>query len=62
MRNSGLEEAQAGIKIARRNISNLIYGDDTTLPSDRALTAEALGSVQPTTPEALPNDAWPYGS
>ena len=30
MRNSGLDEAQAGIKIARRNINNLIYGDDTT--------------------------------
>ena len=31
MRNSGLEEAHAGIKIARRNISNLRYADDTTL-------------------------------
>ena len=31
MRNSGLDEAQAGIKIARRNIINLIYADDTTL-------------------------------
>ena len=31
MRNSGLEEAQAGIKIARRNINNLRYEDDTTL-------------------------------
>ena len=31
MRNSGLDEAQAGIKIARRNISNLRYADDTTL-------------------------------
>ena len=31
MRNSGLEEAQAGIKIAGRNINNLIYADDTTL-------------------------------
>ena len=30
MRNTGLEEAQAGIKIARRNISNLRYADDTT--------------------------------
>ena len=30
MRNGGLEEAQAGIKIARRNINNLRYGDDTT--------------------------------
>ena len=31
MRNIGLEEAQAGIKIAKRNISNLRYADDTTL-------------------------------
>ena len=31
MRNAGLDEAQAGIKIARRNINNLIYTDDTTL-------------------------------
>ena len=31
MRNAGLDEAQAGIKIAGRNINNLRYGDDTTL-------------------------------
>ena len=31
MRNGGLEEAQAGVKIARRNINNLRYADDTTL-------------------------------
>ena len=31
MRNAGLDEAQAGIKIARRNINNLRYTDDTTL-------------------------------
>ena len=34
MRNSGLEEAQAGIKIDRRNINNLRYVDDTTLMAD----------------------------
>ena len=34
MRNAGLEEAQAGIKIARRNINNLRYVDDTTLMAD----------------------------
>ena len=34
MRNTGLEEAQAGIKIARRNISNLKYADDTTLMAE----------------------------
>ena len=34
MRNAGLDEAQAGIKIARRNINNLRYGDDTTLRAE----------------------------
>ena len=34
MRNSGLEETQAGIKIARRNINNLRYADDTTLMAE----------------------------
>ena len=34
IRNIGLEEAQAGIKIARRNINNLRYGDDTTLMAE----------------------------
>ena len=34
MRNAGLEEAQAGIKIARRNINNLIYADDTTFMAE----------------------------
>ena len=34
MRNSGLEEAQAGIKIARRNINNLRYADDITLMAE----------------------------
>ena len=34
MRNSGLEEAQAGIKIAGRNINNLTYADDTTLMAE----------------------------
>ena len=35
MRNTGLEEAQAGIKIAGRNINNLRYADDTTLMAER---------------------------
>ena len=35
MRNAGLEETQAGIKIARRNIYNLIYANDTTLMAER---------------------------
>ena len=42
MRNAGLEEAQAGIKIAGRNISNLRYADDTTL---RAESEEELKSL-----------------
>ena len=35
MRNAGLEEAQAGIKIARGNINNLRYADDTTIMAER---------------------------
>ena len=35
MRTAGLEEAQAGIKIARRNINNLRYADETTLTAER---------------------------
>ena len=42
MRNAGLEEAQAGIKIARRNINNLRYADDTIL---RAESKEELKSL-----------------
>ena len=34
MRNAGLEEAQAGMKIAKRNINNLRYADDTTLMAE----------------------------
>ena len=42
MRNAGLEEAQAGIKIARRNINNLRYADDTTLMAESRVTKEPL--------------------
>ena len=42
MRNAGLEEAQAGIKIARRNINNLRYADDTTLMAE---SGEGLKSL-----------------
>ena len=35
MRNTGLDEAQAGIKVSRRNINNLRYTDDTTLMAKR---------------------------
>ena len=34
MRNAGLEEAQAGVKVARRNVNNLRYADDTTLMAE----------------------------
>ena len=42
MRNAGLEEAQAGIKIAGRNINNLRYADDTTLIAEREEELESL--------------------
>ena len=42
MRNTGLDEAEAGIKIARRNITNLRYADDTTL---RTESEEELNSL-----------------
>ena len=41
MRNAGLEEAQAGIKTAKRNINNLSYADDTTLMAE----SEELKSI-----------------
>ena len=42
MRNTGLDEAQAGIKIARRNINSFIYADDTILMSE---SEEELRSI-----------------
>ena len=42
MRNAGLEEAQAGIKIAGRNINNLRYADDTTLMAESKKQLESL--------------------
>ena len=42
MRNAGLDEAQAGIKTARRNISKLRYADDTTLMAEREEELEFL--------------------
>ena len=42
MRNSGLDEAQAGIKIARRNINNLRYADDTTLTAESKKELKSL--------------------
>ena len=42
IRNAGLEEAQAGIKIARRNINNFRYADDTTLMAESEEELESL--------------------
>ena len=42
MRNSGLEETQAGIKIARRNVNNLRYTDDTTLMAESEEETKSL--------------------
>ena len=42
MRNAGLEEAQAGIKIARRNINNLRYAKDTTLMAETEKKLKSL--------------------
>ena len=50
MRNSGLDEVQAGIKIARRNINNLRYADDTILMAE---SKEKLKSLLMKVKEAL---------
>ena len=46
MRNAGLEEGQAGIKIARRNINNLRYADDTTLTAESEELKSLLTKVK----------------
>ena len=46
MRNAGLEEAQAGIKIAGRNINNLRYADDTTLMAESEEELKSLMKVK----------------
>ena len=46
MRNAGLDEAQAGIKIARRNINNLRYADDTTLMAESEEELKSLMKVK----------------
>ena len=46
MRNAGLEEAQAGIKIARRNINNLRYADDTILMAESEEELKSLLKVK----------------
>ena len=44
MRNAGLDETQAGIKIARRNINNLRYADDTTLMAESEEELQSLST------------------
>ena len=46
MRNAGLEEAQAGIKIAGRNINNLRYADDTTLTAESEEELKSLNESE----------------
>ena len=46
MRNAGIDEAQAGIKIARRNINNLRYADDTTLMAESEEVESLLMKVK----------------
>ena len=46
MRNTGLEEAQAGIKIAGRNINNLGYADDTTLMAESEEELKSLDASE----------------
>ena len=46
MQNAGLDEAQAGIKIARRNINNLRYADDTTLMAEKKELKSLLMKVK----------------
>ena len=52
MRNAGLEEAQAGIKIAGRNINNLRYADDTTLMAESVYILTSKGIKVDTKREA----------
>ena len=46
MRNAGLDEAQAGIKISGRNINNLRYADDTTLMAERELKSLLMKVIE----------------
>ena len=53
MRNAGLEEAQAGIKIAGRNINNLRYADDTTIKAENKELKRLLMKVKEESEEGL---------
>ena len=58
MRNSGLEEAQAGIKMARRNINNLRYADDRDNQQVKDTKLASLDSYPPPRLQSLP--LWPF--
>ena len=62
MRNAGLEEAQAGIKIAGRNINNLRYADDTTLmaESEEELKGLLMKVKEESDPRILEWVAYPF--
>ena len=62
MRNAGLEEAQAGIKIAWRNINKLRYADDTTLmaESEEELKKKPLDKSESEVPQSCPTLATPW--
>ena len=53
MQNAGLDKAQAGIKIARRNINNLRYTDDTTLRAEREEELKSLLMKEESKPAGL---------
>ena len=53
MRNAGLDEAQAGIKISRRNINNLRYADDTTLMAETEELMSLLMKVKESVKDGL---------
>ena len=58
MRNSGLDEAQAGIKIAGRNINNLRYADDTTLMAESEEELKSLLMNMKEESEKLVYNSW----
>ena len=57
MRNAGLDEAQAGMKIAGRNINNLRYGDDTTLTAESEEELKSLLMKVKEESEKLPQNS-----
>ena len=61
MRNAGLDEAQAGIKIARRNINNLRYTDDTTLMAESKQLEKAMAPHSSTLAWKIPWTEKPGG-